>query len=73
MDNIKKTCLYQKHLDHGGKIVEFGGFLMPIEYTGITEEHKAVRSDVGLFDVSHMGEVLVTGPSPSHKFLSWVK
>ncbi len=71
MDNIKKTCLYQKHLDHGGKIVEFGGFLMPIEYTGITEEHKAVRGDVGLFDVSHMGEVLVTGKDAS-RFLDYM-
>ncbi len=65
MEELKKTCLYDKHIACGGKIVEFGGFLMPIEYVGITEEHQAVRNNVGLFDVSHMGEVLVTGADAS--------
>ncbi|MDD4056024.1 MAG: glycine cleavage system aminomethyltransferase GcvT [Bacilli bacterium] len=58
----KKTILFDEHLKHGGKIVEFGGFLMPIEYIGITEEHLVVREKCGLFDVSHMGEILITGP-----------
>lgn len=61
MDDLKKTILYQKHLDNGAKMVEFGGFIMPIEYIGITPEHQAVRNDVGLFDVSHMGEIFVQG------------
>ena len=58
----RKTPLYDTHLKYGGKIVEFGGWLLPVQYTGILEEHRAVREKAGLFDVSHMGEVLVTGP-----------
>ncbi|MDD3170928.1 MAG: glycine cleavage system aminomethyltransferase GcvT [Bacilli bacterium] len=57
----KKTVLFDEHVHHGGKIVEFGGFLMPLEYVGITEEHLAVRKDCGLFDVSHMGEIYIRG------------
>lgn len=58
---MKKTILYDEHLKHGAKIVEFGGFLMPIEYTNISLEHQAVRKRSGLFDVSHMGEIEVLG------------
>src|SRR5690606_27393700 len=58
---MKKTVLYDEHLKHGAKIVEFGGFLMPIEYTNISLEHQAVRKRSGLFDVSHMGEIEVKG------------
>ncbi len=58
---MKKTILYDEHIKAGGKIVEFGGFLLPIEYSSIAEEHAAVRNDVGVFDVSHMGEIRVTG------------
>ncbi|MBQ7277177.1 MAG: glycine cleavage system aminomethyltransferase GcvT [Bacilli bacterium] len=58
---IQKTCLYDNHVKHNAKIVEFGGFLMPLEYTDITSEHLAVRNDAGVFDCSHMGEILVTG------------
>ncbi|WP_371374585.1 glycine cleavage system aminomethyltransferase GcvT [Sporomusa aerivorans] len=58
----KQTPLYETHIKYGGKIVEFGGWLLPIQYAGILEEHKAVREKAGLFDVSHMGEVLVEGP-----------
>lgn len=57
----KKTCLYDKHIALGAKMSPFGGFIMPIEYTSIVEEHLAVRNHCGIFDVSHMGEVLVTG------------
>lgn len=57
----KKTCLYERHIQLGAKMVSFGGFEMPIQYTDITDEHLAVRHDCGVFDVSHMGEVLVTG------------
>lgn len=57
----KQTPLYETHLRYGGRIVEFGGWLLPVQYTGIKEEHQAVRKRAGLFDVSHMGEVRVTG------------
>ncbi len=57
----KRTCLYEKHVALGAKMVPFGGFEMPIQYTDIVDEHNAVRHACGVFDVSHMGEVLVTG------------
>lgn len=56
-----QTPLYETHVKYGGRIVEFGGWLLPVQYSGILEEHRAVRQKAGLFDVSHMGEVLVTG------------
>ena len=59
---IKKTCLHADHCALGAKMSPFAGFDMPIEYAGIVDEHNAVRNAVGVFDVSHMGEVLVTGP-----------
>ena len=58
MDN-KKTCLYDRHLALGAKMVPFGGFEMPLQYTDITDEHNSVRTSCGVFDVSHMGEVVV--------------
>ena len=58
----KNTPLYEEHEKLGGKIVEFGGWLLPVQYTSILAEHKAVRTAAGLFDVSHMGEVWVKGP-----------
>jgi len=57
-----KTPFYQYHVDAGARIVEFAGFLMPVQYKGIQAEHLAVRQNVGLFDLSHMGEFEVTGP-----------
>ena len=57
----KRTCLYDKHVALGALISPFGGFEMPIQYNGIAVEHQAVRTKVGLFDVSHMGEVTVCG------------
>ena len=57
----KKTVFYNKHLELGAKIVEFGGWDMPVQYSGIIDEHRAVRSSVGLFDVSHMGQIFVKG------------
>ena len=57
----KRTCLYDKHVEQGAKMVPFGGFEMPIQYTDIVDEHNSVRKSCGVFDVSHMGEVLVTG------------
>jgi aminomethyltransferase len=58
----KATPLLEVHRKHNGKIVEFAGFLMPLQYTGGIDEHTAVRTKVGLFDVSHMGEIRFTGP-----------
>lgn len=57
----KRTCLYDKHVELGALMSPFGGFIMPIQYAGIAVEHQAVREKVGLFDVSHMGEVTVRG------------
>ncbi len=59
---LKKTNLYQTHVDLGANMVEFGGFLMPLYYTTIADEHQAVRNHSGMFDVSHMGEIKITGP-----------
>ncbi len=61
METLKKTCLHDRHVALGALMSPFGGFDMPISYAGIVEEHNAVRSAVGVFDVSHMGEVLVSG------------
>lgn len=58
----KRTCLYDKHIALGALMQPFGGFIMPIQYTNITDEHNAVRQHCGVFDVSHMGEVTVKGP-----------
>lgn len=57
----KRTSLYARHLELGAKMVEFGGWQMPVQYKGIIEEHRAVRTAAGLFDVSHMGEIEVFG------------
>lgn len=62
MEECKKTCLHDRHLALGAQMTPFGGFDMPIQYQGIVEEHNAVRNACGVFDVSHMGEVLITGP-----------
>ncbi len=59
---MKETPFLPIHKSLGAKIVEFGGYLMPVSYAGIIEEHRAVRNRAGLFDVSHMGEFAVTGP-----------
>ena len=59
----KKTPLYDRHVALGGKIVPFAGYLLPVQYpTGVIAEHMAVRTAAGLFDVSHMGELVFTGP-----------
>ena len=61
-ENLLKTCLYDKHVALGALMSPFGGFIMPIQYTNITDEHNAVRQRAGVFDVSHMGEIFVYGP-----------
>ena len=58
---MKQTCLYEKHVALGALMQPFGGFMMPIQYSSIIDEHNAVRTACGVFDVSHMGEVLVSG------------
>jgi aminomethyltransferase len=58
---MKRTPLYAAHQRLGGKLIEFGGWEMPVQYTSITDEHLAVRKAAGLFDISHMGEVLIRG------------
>ena len=70
MEN-KRTCLYDKHVALGALVSPFGGFDMPIQYTNIVDEHNAVRQACGVFDVSHMGEVLVTG-ADSEKFVNYI-
>ena len=59
---MKHTAFTQFHIDLGAKMAPFAGYNMPIEYTGINDEHMAVRKKIGVFDVSHMGEVWVKGP-----------
>lgn len=61
MENLKETALHNRHIEAGAKMSPFGGFDMPIEYEGIVAEHEAVRRHAGVFDVSHMGEVIVSG------------
>jgi aminomethyltransferase len=58
---LKRTALYSAHQKIGGKLIEFGGWEMPVQYTSITDEHLAVRKAAGIFDISHMGEVTVSG------------
>ena len=58
---VKETYLHDKHVALGAKMIDFGGWHMPVQYSSIIEEHKTVRENVGLFDVSHMGEVFVSG------------
>jgi aminomethyltransferase len=59
---LKQTPLYSAHVQAGARMVDFGGWAMPVQYSGILDEHKAVRTGVGLFDVSHMGEIEIRGP-----------
>lgn len=61
-EELKRTPLYDLHVRHGARLTPFAGFEMPIQYSGIIDEHMAVRQAAGIFDVSHMGEVMVRGP-----------
>src|SRR5947208_16863041 len=65
----KKTALYDEHVKRGAKMVPFAGWLIPIQYTSIVEEHQAVRKNVGMFDISHMGQLIVDG-SDSRSWLN---
>lgn len=61
-ETLKQTPLHAAHVNRGARMTDFGGYEMPVRYTSIIDEHKAVRTAAGLFDISHMGEVLVRGP-----------
>lgn len=67
----KKTPLYEEHLKAGGKVVDYAGWYLPVEYKGLVQEHEAVRNNVGMFDVSHMGEISVKGDS-ARKFVDYL-
>ena len=71
MSELKRTPLHAFHVAHGGRIVDFAGWEMPVQYKGILAEHLAVRRAAGLFDVSHMGEVDVRGPDAA-RFLNYI-
>jgi len=60
--NLKQTPLTTWHAEHGGRMVEYAGYEMPVQYEGVLKEHTTVREQVGLFDITHMGEIHVTGP-----------
>src|SRR5436190_8225754 len=59
---LKRTALFSAHQKLGARLIDFGGWEMPVQYTSIMDEHLAVRKAAGLFDISHMGEVLISGP-----------
>jgi len=59
---MKKTPLHERHLSLGARMIDFGGWLMPVRYTNVIDEHHATRTHAGLFDICHMGEIAVTGP-----------
>lgn len=68
MSQLKRTPLFEVYKEYGGKTVDFGGWELPVQFSKIKDEHEAVRTQAGLFDVSHMGEIVVTGPD-SLKYL----
>src|ERR671935_1195153 len=62
MQTLQRTPLYARHVALGARMVPFAGWEMPVQYDGVIAEHRSVRSDCGVFDVSHMGELEVEGP-----------
>lgn len=71
MDMLKRTALFEEHQKLGGRLIDFGGWELPVQYTGLMDEHMACRNAAGLFDVSHMGEVHVEGKD-SEEFLNYL-
>ncbi|HEX7255092.1 MAG TPA: glycine cleavage system aminomethyltransferase GcvT [Gaiellaceae bacterium] len=71
MQTLRRTPLHERHIALGARLVPFAGWEMPVQYDGVIPEHRAVRSDAGVFDVSHMGELEVEGPR-AHEFLQGV-
>ena len=67
-DQLKRTPLFDVYANYGGKTIDFGGWELPVQFSSIKAEHEAVRTKAGLFDVSHMGEIIVTG-SGSEEYL----
>ena len=67
----RKTPLHDWHVAHRGRMVDFAGWSMPVQYESIVAEHEAVRKRVGLFDISHMGRLTFTGPGAA-AFLGWL-
>src|SRR6266702_2256308 len=65
----RKTPLYDEHVRLGAKMVSFAGWVMPVQYTSIVQEHQAVRNNVGIFDISHMGQLIVDGTG-AHDWLN---
>src|ERR1017187_6100890 len=63
MQTLRRTPLHDRHVALGARMVPFAGWEMPVQYEGVIQEHKAVRNDAGVFDVSHMGELEVEGPT----------
>ena len=63
MQTLRRTPLFERHVALGARMVPFAGWEMPVQYEGVIPEHRAVRTDAGVFDVSHMGEIEVEGPS----------
>ncbi|HEU4965646.1 MAG TPA: glycine cleavage system aminomethyltransferase GcvT [Bacilli bacterium] len=72
MENLKKTPLFEVYPQYGGKIIDFGGWALPVQFSSILEEHEAVRTRAGLFDVSHMGEIFVKGQDALANVQKWV-
>ena len=68
---MKKTSLYKRHVELGAKLVDFAGYQMPIQYSGVVNEHNMVRKSAGLFDVSHMGEFIISGDG-AEDFLNYI-
>src|SRR5947208_13330649 len=71
MQTLLRTPLFDRHLGLGARMVPYAGYEMPVQYEGVIAEHMAVRTDAGVFDVSHMGELEVEGPQ-AHAFLQSV-
>ena len=71
MSEPVKTALYKNHVAHEGRIVDFAGWALPVQYESIIKEHQAVREDVGVFDCSHMGQFFVSGPD-AEKFVNYM-
>jgi aminomethyltransferase len=72
VEHLKKTPLVDVYPQYGGKIIDFGGWALPVQYSSILEEHEAVRTRAGLFDVSHMGEIVVKGTDALANIQKWV-
>lgn len=68
---MEKTPLYDRHIALGARVIDFGGWAMPVQYTNVIEEHRATREKAGLFDICHMGEVEIRGPQ-AFDLLQWV-